>query len=145
MKYLVDTNILSSATAAQPRLDVVEWLDRHSPELALSVVTASEILSGIAKLRREGATAKAARLRDWWATLEHLYADRILPFGLTEARMAGELADRARGNGHAPGFADIAIAATAAAHELTILTRNIRHFGVLGVACLDLFETLPAD
>lgn len=141
MKYLVDTNILSSATAARPRLDLVAWLDRHSPDLALSVITASEIISGIAKLRREGATAKAARVEDWWATVEHLYADRILPFGLTEARIAGELADRARGN--APGFADIAIAATAAAHELTILTRNMRHLGVLGVACLDPFEGVP--
>lgn len=143
MKYLIDTNILSSATAAQPRLDVAEWLDKHSSDLALSVVTASEIISGIAKLRREGATAKAARIQDWWTTVEHLYADRILPFGLTEARIAGELADRARGNGHAPGFADIAIAATAVAQELTILTRNMRHFGVLGVACWDPFEEMP--
>lgn len=143
MKYLVDTSILSSATAAQPWLDLVAWLDRHSPDLALSVITASEIISGITKLRRAGATAKAARIQDWWATVEHLYADRILPFGLTEARIAGELADRARGTGHAPGFADIAIAATAAAHELTILTRNMRHLGVLGVACHDPFEGVP--
>ncbi|MBS1164594.1 MAG: PilT protein domain protein [Proteobacteria bacterium] len=143
MKYLVDTNILSSATAAQPHLDVAEWMENHSADLALSVVTATEILSGIAKLRREGATAKAARLRDWWETVEHLYADRILPFGLPEARIAGELADRARGNGHAPGLADIAIASTATAHELTILTRNRRHFGVLGVPCCDPFERLP--
>jgi predicted nucleic acid-binding protein len=53
------------------------------------------------------------------------------------------LADRARGQGHAPGFGDIIIAATAQAHGLTILSRNIRHFALLNVPVRDPFASLP--
>ena len=51
---------------------------------------------------------------------------------------------RARGQGQAPGFADIIIAATASRHQLTILTRNMRHFEPLGVPALNPFEGLPS-
>jgi hypothetical protein len=37
-------------------------------------------------------------------------------------------------------MADIVIAATAQAHGLTVLTRNLKHFTPLAVACLDPFE-----
>jgi toxin FitB len=55
------------------------------------------------------------------------------------ARIAGALCDRARSRGRTPGFADIAIAATAKVRELTILTRNLRHFTPLGGAAQDPF------
>ena len=73
----------------------------------------------------------------------HLYAERVLPFEVRAARIAGNLADQARGTGHAPGFADVAIAATAQLRGFTILTRNIRHFEPLGVPFLDPFASLP--
>jgi hypothetical protein len=73
----------------------------------------------------------------------HLYGDRILAFDTSAARLAGELSDRARGQGHAPGFADIIIAATARQHTLTILSRNVRHFEPLGVPVRDPFRELP--
>ena len=51
--------------------------------------------------------------------------------------------DRARANGHGSGFADIAIAATADVHDLTVLTRNLRHFAPLDIPAHDPFRTLP--
>jgi predicted nucleic acid-binding protein len=74
----------------------------------------------------------------------HLYGQRILVFDAPIARIAGGIADQARGRGHAPSFADIIIAATARRHELTILSRNVRHFEPIGVAVLDPFVTLPS-
>jgi len=53
------------------------------------------------------------------------------------------LADLARGAGFAVGFPDLAIAATAHIHGLTVLTRNIRHFGQLPVPVCDPFVRLP--
>jgi toxin FitB len=53
------------------------------------------------------------------------------------------LSDRARGQGHAPGLADIIIAATAQHHGLTILSRNVQHFVPLGVPLLNPFDRLP--
>jgi len=111
--------------------------------LFLSAVTIAEIEDGIAKLRREGATRKAAELGAWLETMLHLYEERVLAFDMPTARLAGAISDRARARGHAPGFADIAVAATAARHELTILSRNLRHFEPMGVWAVDPFAELP--
>jgi toxin FitB len=143
--YLVDTNVISArapSRTAPPSL--IEWMDLHSPQLYLSVVSVAEIEDGIAKARREGATRKAADLDAWLETLLHLYGERILAFDIATARAAGMLSDRARGQGQAPGFADIIIAATALQHGLTILSRNLKHFEPLGVRPLDPFATLPS-
>jgi len=142
--YLVDTNVISAGApsrTAPPTL--IAWMDHHSPELYVSVVTLAEIADGIAKARREGATRKAGELDAWLETLLHLYRERVLTFDAATARVAGMLSDRARGQGQAPGFADIIIAATALQHGLTILSCNLKHFEPLGVRALDPFAALP--
>ena len=143
--YLVDTNVLSAGAPGRPERStaLIDWMDAHSDRLFLSAVTVMEIVDGIARLKRSGATTRAGSLEDWLQLVLHLYGDRVLPFGLSAARLAGELTDHARAAGHSPGFADIAIAATAGCHDLTILTRNLRHFEPLGVPAIDPFKTLP--
>ncbi|MDP4022938.1 type II toxin-antitoxin system VapC family toxin [Methylobacterium sp. NEAU 140] len=145
--YLVDTNVLSAGapTKAVPAADLIAWMDRNSARLRLSVITVAEIEDGIAKSRREGATRKAERLSARLETLLHLYGAQVLPIDLQIARQIGRLADVARGRGHAPGLADLAVAATAQCHGWTVLTRNVRHFAPLGVPAHDPFEALPAD
>lgn len=142
--FLVDTNVISalapSKRAAVP--EIIAWLDEASPHLFLSVISAAEVGRGIAKAEREGATTKARQLAEWWQSLEHLYAEKLLPFDLRCAREAGLIFDRARG--HQPGFEDIAIAATAQVHGFTVLTRNVRHFEPLGVRVADPFQELPS-
>ena len=133
---------MAPARPAPPAL--VEWLDAHSAALFLSAVTVAEIEDGIAKLRREGARRRSADLAAWLETVMHLYGDRILAFDAATARIAGSISDRARGQGQAPGFADIIIAATAHHHGLTILSRNLRHFETLGVGVIDPFRRLPS-
>lgn len=123
---------------------MVGWMDKHSASLFLSVVTVTEIKDGIAKSRREGARRKSADLSDWLDAVLHLYGDRVLAFDLVTARIAGAMSDRARGLGHAPGFADIIIAATAQRHQLRILSRNVRHLAPLGVSVVDPFSRLPS-
>jgi predicted nucleic acid-binding protein len=142
--YLVDTNVLSAGAPSRVvPSELIAWMDGHSAELFLSAVTVAEVEDGIAKLRREGATRKAADLMAWLETLLHLYGNRILSLDTAAARVAGALSDQARGQGQAPGFADIAIAATAKHHGLTLLTRNLRHFEPLGVPVIDPFAALP--
>lgn len=120
-------------------------MDRHSPDLFLSAITIAEIADGIAKAKRRGARRKAAALSAWLGTLLHLYSDRVRAFDSPTAEIAGALADLARGRGHSPGFADIAIAATARRHELTILSRNARHFAPMDVSVVDPFQTLRSS
>lgn len=142
--YLVDTDVVSAgAPSKKPLPLLVAWMDENSDHLYVSAVSIAEIEAGIARLRRLGARRRADDLTAWLDTLLHLYAERVLPFEVLAARIAGSLADRARGAGHAPGFADVAIAATAQLRGLTILTRNARHFEPLGVRFLDPFVSPP--
>ena len=141
--YLVDTSVISAAAPFKDERSraLADWLDRASSRLFLSAVTASEVHAGIAKAERVGATTKARMLTEWWGLIEHLYAERILAFDLPCARLAGRILDEARA--HDPGFEDIAIAATAKAHGLTVLTVNERHFQPLGVALINPMRELP--
>ena len=133
--YVVDTNVLSAAapTKIAPANELVGWMERNSGRLYLSVITVAEVEDGIAKARREAAHRKAERLTEWLETLLHLYTERILPLDVPTARVLGRLSDQARGAGHAPGLADLAIAATAQVRGWTVLTRNLRHFRGLGL------------
>jgi predicted nucleic acid-binding protein len=142
--YLIDTNIVSAEARAKQKVGeeaFAAWVSVRSDALYISTVTIAEIEAGIARCERIGATARAEHLRRWLTAVEQLYADRILPFGIEEARYAGAILDRARA--HDPGFEDIAIAATAAARGLTVLTANERHFAPLGVAYHNPLKQLP--
>jgi len=75
----------------------------------------------------------------------HIYGDRVLPFDSATAEIAGALTDLARGRGQAPGFADIVMAATARRHELTILSRNDRHFAPMDVRVIDPLRKLSPN
>ncbi|HXH45484.1 MAG TPA: type II toxin-antitoxin system VapC family toxin [Bradyrhizobium sp.] len=142
--YLVDTNVISAVSPNRPvPAALVEWMDARSGSLYLSVVTIAEVEDGIAKLRREKASRRGNDLAQWLDAVLHLYGDRIMSFDMPTARLAGQLSDRARGQGHAPGFADIIIAATARQHALTVLSRNVRHFEPLGVPVLNPFAGVP--
>jgi predicted nucleic acid-binding protein len=146
-RYLVDTDVVSAIapTKAVSRPELGQWMDAHSSALFLSAVTIAEIAGGIAKTRREGAMRKASVLSAWLRTVLHLYSDRVLPFDGATAEIAGALSAQARGRGHAPGFADIIIAATAQRHDLTILSRNARHFAPMDVVVIDPLRHLPRE
>src|SRR4051794_7339667 len=143
---VVDTNVLSAAapTRIAPANELVRWMERNSERLYLAVITVAEVEDGIAKARRQAAHRKAERLAEWLETLLHLYTERILPLDVPTARVLGRLSDQARGAGHAPGLADLAIAATAQGRGYTVLTRNLRHFRAIGVPSLGPFERLPS-
>ena len=146
MTYLLDTNVISAVapTKKQRPAALVEWLDLASDSLYLSVVTAAEIHDGIAKAKREGASRKARDLKAWWDAVEHLYGKRILAFDLSVAAIAGQMMDAARGAGHAPGFADVVIAATAQANGLTLVSATIKHFRSIYSATINPFDRLPS-
>jgi toxin FitB len=145
--YLLDTSVLSMLAPGRPALapTLADWLRDRAEALFLSAVTVAEIEQGICKLRRTGGVERGDRLASWLDTLIAGSADRVLPFDSRVARQAGALSDRGLAAGRHPGFADVAIAATASANGLILLTRNGRHFAPLGVALVDPVEGLPAE
>ncbi|CAI9122029.1 type II toxin-antitoxin system VapC family toxin [Brytella acorum] len=144
--YLVDTNVLSAGAPTKARIEtgLVEWMDRNSDKLFISVITIAEIEAGIAKLRDNGSLKKAQRLSEWLETLLHLYQHRVLPLDLQAARELGRMTQAVRQAGRMPEMADLSIAATAIMKGYVVLTRNLRHFQGTGVTTLDPFESLPA-
>ncbi|MFK8253499.1 type II toxin-antitoxin system VapC family toxin [Ancylobacter terrae] len=143
--YLLDTNIVSlldaSRHAAAPGL--VDWIERNGAFLFLSAMTVAEMEAGILKLRREGKAARAAEIEALLEAILADFADRVLPMDAAAARRIAHLAEAARPQ--VIELADLVIAATAATHGLTVLTRNTRHFAPTGVAALDPTAALPPD
>ncbi len=121
-----------------------QWLQAHHQALYLPSVAIAEMAQGIGKLRRAGGAERADRLDRWLDGLLAAYGDRILPLNAQAARLAGQMSDEAQAQGRHPGFADVAIAAIAQHAGLLLLTRNLKHFQPLGVACADPLATLPA-
>lgn len=142
-RFLLDTNILSVLSPGK-EMDhaMVGWLEARSDRLFLSTVTISEITAGIAKCRRRGAVQRAAALDGWLEAIIVTYGSHILPFDMGAAQQAGLLHDKVRAEGHEPGFADVAIAGTAAQHAMAVLTRNIKDFRHFGIEVINPFEGL---
>ena len=143
--FLLDTSVLSLLAPGRPTLDDTfsGWLREHEDRLYICAVTVAEIEQGIQKLHRTGSVERAHKFALWLdALLEH-GGERVLPFDTKSGRLAGALSDRALAQGRHPGFADIAIAATADAYGLLLLTRNGKHFAPLGIPFADPLEGLP--
>lgn len=138
--FLLDTNVVSGSSPVSGEKDDIfaQWLHRQAVQgaLFLSVVTIHEISKGIVLLKHKGATAKAERLAIWLAAVRADFSDRILPFDPATAALAGELEAAALSRGLAPGMADAMIAATAKLNNLTVVTKNVRHFRMFDIEVL---------
>lgn len=112
------------------------WLERMDGEgrIFLSAVTIHEVEKGITLLDHKGATAKATGLRGWLSGLIAGYSNKILSLDTDAAVVSGRLEADAIAGGQAPGMADAIIAGIAQAHDLVVVTHNIRHFLHFGVS-----------
>jgi predicted nucleic acid-binding protein len=142
--WLLDTNVVSAFGPGKRPIPPksAAWFRARTDALYLSTISAAEVEAGVAKLRRTGSPQRADNLRQWFDRIIDDYADRLLPFDLAAARIAGALGDAAQASGRHPGFADVAIAAIAKSRELVILTLNLRHFEPLGIEVLNPFDAV---
>ena len=135
--FLLDTNVISmlSPSAAEASARFLEWLERMDSEgrVFLSVVAIHEIEKGIALLEHKGATAKAATLKAWLAGLVAAYDDKNSRPRCVPRRACRTAGAKAISAGQNPGMADAIVAGVAKAHDLIIVTRNMKHFQPFGV------------
>ena len=84
---------------------------------------------------------RRADLETWFRTdLLVWFRNRVLPVTHAIADRWGELDGQCQLKGKPLNTADGLIAATALEHDLTVVTRNIRHFEDLGVAIFNPWE-----
>lgn len=137
--YLLDTNVVSELRKmANGKIDpnVRAWFsDVHPSETWISVVTLSEIQTGILNVARKD-DAQAQLLKLWFENkVLPVYQERVLPIDTAVALLAAHL--------HIPNKRDINdayIAATAKTHDLTLVTRNIKDFQHAGLKLLNPFQ-----
>ena len=125
VSHLVDTNVLCEATRAQPDGKVMSWLEQHDAELHVSVITLGEILKGIRLLE---SSRKQRRLQDWFEELEASFEARILPVEQSVMKEWAAMYARHQQDGRLLSSFDSLLAATAAVHQLTVVTRNESDF-----------------
>ncbi len=130
MKFLLDTNVVSEPARPIPDAGLMSWLQAQEPDdLGLSVLTAGELRLGVSQLplgqRRRSIEA-------WLAQLLTEFNSRIIPIDMDVAMVWGDLVARHRQQGRKAGAIDELLAATAITHDLTLVTRNRRHFEASG-------------
>ncbi|HEX7324235.1 MAG TPA: type II toxin-antitoxin system VapC family toxin [Rhodanobacteraceae bacterium] len=139
---LIDTNVVSEPWKPKPDRHVIAWLDAQVMEtLYLSTVTIAELRYGIAALPRgKRRTVLDTRLE---RTLLPLFAPRILPFDLAATRTYAELMSSVRATGRPISTADGYIAAIAAAHGMSVASRDTAPFTAAGVDVIDPWASGP--
>jgi predicted nucleic acid-binding protein len=130
--YLIDTDVISELRKGdKANVGVRSFFaetSRESVDLYLSVVTIGEMRQGVERIRHRRDHAQAKRLARWLERVTTIYAESILAFDEETAHIWGRLRVP---NPENP--LDKQIAATALIHDLTVVTRNTKHFEPTGV------------
>lgn len=136
MSFLLDTNVVSEWVKARPDSGVITWLaEADEDRIFLSVMTLSELRYGIERMPA-GARQKRLNVR---LTQELIlrFEGRILPIDAYVADIWGRVMAQSQAQQRTVSVLDGFIAATAEVHRLTLVTRNISHFQVLGNSLLN--------
>jgi toxin FitB len=136
VRYVLDTNVVSGLRVRGRNPQVEQWAASVPvADQFVTALTVSELERGVIAKERSDPD-QGTILRRW---LEErvlpAFTDRVLPFDLAAARILAAY----RVPEHAP-LDDALIAAIAQAADMSVVTRNTRHFEPLGVTCLNPWE-----
>ena len=131
MNYLLDTNVVSEWVKQRPDPGVAAWLaEADEDRVFISVITLAELRHGI---ERMAAGVRRDRLDTWLRDeLPQRFEERVLPVDSAIADAWGSMMARGQAAGHSLSVMDAFIAATAEVHGLTLVTRDVSDFAVLG-------------
>ena len=132
MNFLLDTNVVSEWAKPRPDTGVVAWLaETDEDRVFISVITLAELRHGIERLP---AGARRNRLDTWLSEqVPARFEARVLSVDVETADRWGRVMARGDARGRPVGTMDAFIAATAERYNLTLITRNVLDFDVLGI------------
>ena len=133
---LIDTNVISEFWKAEPSPEVLTWMDAQTVEtLYLSAITLAELRFGLATM--PDGKRRAIYQKRLEKEVLPMFTGRVLAFDQNASQAYADLMARAKTNGKAIAQADGYIAAIAAAHNLTVATRDTSPFEAAGVAVIN--------
>lgn len=138
--FLLDTNVLSEFNRrGDPNPLVKQWLEAaDAGSLYASVLTLAEIRFGIELLPP---SKRRTQLEGWLdRDLPAWFAGRVLSVNKSIADRWGVLRAQAQMKGRPLSVIDGLLAATAAEHGLTVVSRNVGDFAAAGLAAFNPWE-----
>ena len=129
-RYALDTNVVSELVKPAPQPRIVAFLAGADDNFWVPAVVVYELEYGVAALP-QGRRRNLLRARI--DIILAAYADRILPLERTGAEWAARYRAQIRQDGGNPEAGNMLIAGIVRAHDLTLATRNRRHFAGLDI------------
>ena len=121
--YLLDTNIVSEFSKANPNPQVLEFYQARKNLCAISAITWQELTRGVSRLP-EG--KRKATLQSF---IENFEANtEVISYDKFASQICGEMQANAEKDGHTLPFYDSQIAATASSNGMVLVTHNIADF-----------------
>jgi len=139
--WLLDSCVVSELTRKVPDAQVLQWLTEHATDAAIPVVTMGEIQYGIERLE-VGRQRNSLQL--WFEGLSRQFVSRILPTDEGVWRTFGRLKASVEAIGKPQEDLDLLIAAVATVNQLTLVTRNTKHFLDTGIPTVNPWLPEPA-
>lgn len=137
--FLIDTDVVSELRKGpKANAGVIEFVNdagANDHALFLSVVTIGELRRGVELMRYRKDMNQARKLEAWLESLIEDFEEHILEFGREEAQVWGRLRVP-----HHENALDKQIAATALTNNLKLVTRNVEHFGGVGLEVINPFS-----
>ena len=127
MSYLLDTNVVSEWAKERPDPGVVRWLaEVDEDQVVISVATLAELRRGIERLPKG---QRRSQLNRWLREdISERFEGRVVAVDQLVADQWGQIIADAENEGRPIDLIDALIGATARVHNLTLVTRNERHF-----------------
>jgi predicted nucleic acid-binding protein len=133
---LLDTNVVYETIKPRPDKAVLAWIASQSSELtAISIVTQAELWAGVLSTADD---RRRRQLMEWFdQTIIGWLGNRTLPLTMHILTDWIQIGDALAGKGMTRGPADLLIASTARAHDLIIVSHNVRDFTGTGTTVYD--------
>ncbi|MBR6198718.1 MAG: DUF4411 family protein [Spirochaetales bacterium] len=128
--FCLDTNVIIDATSTKNRHILSHFIEVDPNEIVIPAIVVAELEYGARHSRDY--QGNISIIRDFIAPY------RIVPFYEREAVAYGKIRQQLTADGKIIGANDMLIAATALAHNATVVTHNIKEFSrVSGVDLID--------